>query len=156
MAESLCGTQVQQFRNKYGIIKEVSDKDFLTNSNHLFVGERVTPFEKQDKEIELFNKSKGGHIGYVRISNPSNLEGLKSIVRRGLKMGYYQGVNFDACTCEDCGATGVDWGDICPNCGSTNIEEQNRVCGYLGYSRKGGDRTINDAKYAEKINRVSM
>lgn len=155
-AESLCGTQVQQFRDKYGVIDRVSDKEYFTNSNHLWVGEEVTPFEKQDKEIELFNKSMGGHIGYVRISNPSNLSGLKNIIRRGISLGYYQGVNFNACFCESCGYTGNDFGEKCPRCGSTNIDETNRTCGYLGYSRKRGDRTFNDAKMAEIRDRVSM
>lgn len=155
-AESLCGTQVKQFRNKYGVISGVSDKDYFTNSNHLWVGEQVNPFEKQNKEIELFNMSTGGHIGYVRISNPSNIEGLTSIVERGLKLGFYQGVNFNNCYCNDCGHTGSEWGEICPHCGSANIDEQNRTCGYLGFSRKSGDRTFNDAKMAEIKDRISM
>lgn len=155
-AESLCGVQVKQFRSKYGVIHGVSDKDYFTNSNHLWVGEHISSFEKQDKEIELFNKSTGGHIGYVRISNPDNLEGLKNTILRGLKLGFYQGINFNACFCEDCGATGVDWGDTCPHCHSTNIDEQNRVTGYLGFSRKRGDRTLNEGKMAEVKDRVSM
>lgn len=155
-AESLCGTQVRQFRAKYGIIRGVSDRDYFTNSNHMWVGEHINPFEKQDAEIELFNKSSGGHIGYVRITNPENFEGLKKIVSRGLKLGFYQGVNFNACFCEDCGHTGNDFGEICPNCGGSNIDEQNRVTGYLGFSRKRGDRTLNDAMMANVQDRVSM
>lgn len=155
-AESLCGTQVKQFREKYGIIRGVSDKDYFTNSNHMWVGEHINPFQKQDAEIELFNKSKGGHIGYVRITNPENFEGLKKIVSRGIELGFYQGVNFNACFCEDCGHTGNDFGDTCPKCGGANIDETNRTCGYLGYSRKRGDRTFNDAKMAEIKDRKSM
>lgn len=155
-AESLCGTQVKQFRAKYGVIDRVSDREYFTNSNHLWVGEEITPFEKQDKEIELFNKSMGGHIGYVRISNPNNISGLKDIIRRGIDMGYYQGVNFNACFCEDCGHTGNDFGETCPKCNSKNIDETNRVTGYLGYSRKKGDRTLNDAMMANVKDRVSM
>lgn len=155
-AESLCGTQVKQFRAKFGIVKGVSDREYFTNSNHLWVGEQITPFEKQDKEMELFHKSAGGHIGYVRITNPNNLEGLKAVILRGLKKGFYQGVNFNACYCENCGHTGNNFGDTCPNCGSTNIDEQNRVTGYLGFSRKRGDRTLNDAMMANVQDRVSM
>ena len=156
MAESLCGTQVKQFRKMFGVIKGVSDREYFTNSNHLWVGENITPFTKQNKEIELFNMSKGGHIGYVRISNPNNIDGLKATIERGLKLGFYQGVNFNACICEDCGASGNEWGDTCPNCNSSNVQEMNRVCGYLGFSRKGGDRTLNDAKLSEKNDRISM
>lgn len=155
-AENLCGVQVKQFREKYGVIKGVSDRDYFTNSNHLWVGEHISPFEKQDKEIELFKLSTGGHIGYVRISNPDNFLGLKNTILRGLELGFYQGVNFNACYCEDCGKTGINWGTNCPHCNSENIEEQNRISGYLGFSRKKGDRTMNDAKYAETKDRVSM
>lgn len=155
-AESLCGTQVIQFRKLYGIIPNVSDRDYFSNSFHCHVGEEITPFEKQDKEIDIFKIISGGHIQYVRISNPSNLEALKSIVTRGMDMGFYQGVNFNACTCEDCGKTGVDWGLTCPYCSSSNITEINRTCGYLGFSRKMGDRTFNDAKMCEIHDRKSM
>ena len=130
-AESLCGTQIKQFRAKYGVIEGVSDKEYFTNSNHLWVGEEVTPYEKQNHEVELFKKSAGGHIQYVRITNPDNFEGLKAVVRRGMSLGLYQGVNFNACYCGDCGHTGNDFGDTCPECQSSNIDEQNRTCGYL-------------------------
>ena len=155
-AESLCGTQVEQFRKKYGIIKGVSDRDYFSNSFHCHVCEEITPFEKQDKEIDIFQMVTGGHIQYVRISRPDNILGLAAIVRRGMDMGFYQGVNFNACQCDDCGTTGVDWGETCPHCGSKNITEINRCCGYLGMSRKNGDRTFNNAKMAEINDRKSM
>lgn len=155
-AESLCGTQVQQFRKLYGIIPNVSDRDYFSNSFHCHVSEEITPFEKQDKEIDIFKIISGGHIQYVRIPNPKNIEALKSIITRGMDMGFYQGINFNACICEDCGNTGHDWGLACPKCGSANITEINRTCGYLGFSRKSGDRTFNDAKMAEIADRKSM
>lgn len=155
-AESLAGTQCMQFTKKYGIIKGVSDKSYFTNSFHCAVTEDITPFEKQDKELLNFLQSTGGHIQYVRISNPNNIEGLKTIIRRGMKMGFYQGINFNACFCEDCGATGNDWGLECPECGSINITETNRVCGYLGHARVRGDRTLNDTKMDEVHDRISM
>lgn len=155
-AETLCKTQVTQFRKKYGIIENVSDKEYFSNSFHCHVTEEITPFEKQDKEFELFHMLKGGHIQYVRMANTKNIEGIKSIIRKGMEQGFYQGINFNACTCEKCGATGIDWGETCPNCGSTDITEINRISGYLGYSRKDGDRTINDGKMAEIKDRCSM
>lgn len=155
-AESLCGTQVQQFRETYGIIPNVSDREYFTNSFHCHVSEEITPFEKQDKEIDIFKLVTGGHIQYVRIPNTNNLKALASIVERGMEKGFYQGVNFNACTCEDCGSTGTDWGDTCPYCGGTDITEINRTCGYLGFSRRGGDRTFNDAKMSEIKDRKSM
>lgn len=155
-AESLCGTQVQQFRKLYGIIPNVSDKDYFSNSFHCHVSEEITPFEKQDKELDIFKLVSGGHIQYVRVSNPNNTNGLKSLIKRGMEMGFYQGINFNACVCDDCGYTGVDWGETCPHCGSKNITEINRTCGYLGFSRKNGDRTFNDAKMCEIKDRKSM
>ena len=155
-AESLCGTQVQQFRKLYGIIPNVSDRDYFSNSFHCHVSEEITPFEKQDKEIDIFKIISGGHIQYVRITKPDNILGLKSIIKRGMNMGYYQGINFNACVCEDCGTAGNDWGLTCPHCGSKNITEINRCCGYLGMSRKAGDRTFNNAKMSEIADRKSM
>lgn len=155
-AETLCKTQVVQFREKYGIIKGVSDREYFSNSFHCHVTEEISPFEKQDKERELFHMLKGGHIQYVRISDPTNISGIKNIIKRGMELGFYQGVNFNACTCEKCGATGTDWGEYCPHCGSTEITEINRISGYMGFSRRGGDRTINDGKMAEIKERMSM
>ena len=156
-AESLCGLQVRQFREKFGVIKNVSDKDFFSNSFHCYVGDDISPIDKQDKEFELFNLIKGGHIQYVKMNNPSNIKALKNIILRGLEMGFYQGINFNACFCEDCGNDyNGEHGEDCPKCNSSNISEQNRISGYLGFTRRGGDRTINDDKYSEIKERVSM
>lgn len=155
-AESLCGTQVIQFRKLYGIIPNVSDKDYFSNSFHCHVSTEINPIEKQNKEEELFHMLQGGHIQYVRISNPNNKIALRSIIERGLDKGFYQGVNFNACTCEDCGTVGNDWGLTCPHCSSSNITEINRVTGYLGFSRKNGDRTLNDAMMSNVKDRKSM
>ena len=155
-AESLCGTQVEQFRRKYGIIKGVSDRDYFSNSFHWHVCEEISPFEKQNKELKIFENMTGGHIQYVRIPNTNNIKALKDIIRRGMGFGFYQGINFNACQCEKCGKTGVDWGESCPFCGSKDTTEINRTCGYLGFSRKYGDRTFNDAKMKEIKDRKSM
>lgn len=154
-AESLCGTQVKQFRKKYGIIKGVSDKDYFTNSTHCPVYAHITPFEKQDSEKRFWDLSNGGHIQYVRYNSDKNLEAFDTINKRGMKMGFYQGHNLDKCYCEDCGYEELDM-KICPKCGSKNITEVNRVCGYLGYSKIKGDTRMNDAKLAEIADRVSM
>ncbi len=155
-AESLCGTQLEQFRKKYGIIENVSDKKYFSNSFHCHVNEEISPFEKQDHEIDLFTKFMGGHIQYTRISNPDNSEGLKNIVRRGMDFGFYSGVNFDACQCNDCNHKGIDFNGKCPKCGSDKYTEFNRTCGYLGYSKIKGNTTFNDAKMAEIRDRKSM
>ena len=152
-AESLCGTQARQYREYTG---DDQFGDYFTNSFHLHVSEDVTPFEKQDKEYELFHKCNGGHIQYVRVDNPDNVSAVKALVQRGMSMGFYQGVNFDAAYCEDCGRHSTNIGNTCPHCGSHNLSIISRVCGYLGYSNVNGKTRMNDAKMAEIKDRKSM
>lgn len=152
-AESLCGTQARQYREYTG---DNQFGDYFTNSFHLHVSEDVTPIEKQDKEYELFHKCNGGHIQYVRVDNPSNIDAVKALIQRGMSMGFYQGVNFDAAYCEDCGTHSTNVGNTCPHCGSHNLSVISRVCGYLGYSNVNGKTRMNDAKMAEIADRVSM
>lgn len=152
-AESLCGTQARQYREYTG---DNQFGDYFTNSFHLHVSEDVTPFEKQDKEYELFHKCNGGHIQYIRVDNPNNIPAVKALIKRGMSMGFYQGVNFDAAYCEDCGKHSTNVGNTCPHCGSHNLSVISRVCGYLGYSNVNGKSRMNDAKMSEIADRVSM
>lgn len=156
-AESLSGTQVKQFRRKYGIVNKVSDKEYFTNSFHCFVGEDITPTQKQDSEKRFWELSNGGKIQYVRHRNDKNLTAINAILTRAMKMGFYEGVNFDKDYCEDCGEQGIDFPNHrCPKCGSKNIVEVNRVCGYLGYTKVHGKSRMNDAKLSEIADRKSM
>lgn len=155
-AESLCGTQLQQFRKRFGIIKDVSDRDYFSNGFHLHVTAEVTPFEKQDMEYELFHKGNGGHIQYCRYNNQNNLEAIKATVLRAMEMGFYEGVNFELVVCEDCGHRPESEVDVCPICNSHNIMSLSRACGYISYKKIHGDTRFNDAKLAEINDRVSM
>lgn len=152
-AESLCGTQAKQYREYTG---DNQFGEYFTNSFHLHVSEDVTPFEKQDKEYELFHKCNGGHIQYVRLNNPNNFNAVKTLIERGMSMGFYQGVNFDAAYCEDCHQHSFNVGNTCPYCGSSKLSVISRVCGYLGYTKANGSTRMNDAKLAEIKDRVSM
>ena len=154
-AESLCATQAVQFKNKYGIIKGVSDKEYFTNSFHLNVSDDVTPIEKQDKEYDLFHKINGGHIQYVRYNCNYNIDAIRTLVLRAMDMGYYEGVNFQASHCNTCGADFTE-GDSCPVCGSKNIDTMDRICGYLGYTRLNGGTRVNYGKLCEIRDRKSM
>ena len=152
-AESLCGKQAKQYAELTG---DTQFGEYFTNSFHCHVSEDITPVEKQNAEYVAFHKVAGGHIQYVRIDNPENFEALKAIVVRGMHKGFYQGVNFDASHCNDCGHDYLNGTNKCPKCGSTNVTTISRVCGYLGYSNINGHSRMNDAKMAEVRDRKSM
>mgnify|MGYP001055263377 FL=1 len=154
-AENLCGVQVQQFRKKYGIIENVSDREYVSNSFHCHVSEDITPIEKQDLEGRFWNLMNGGKIQYVKYPISYNVEAVKALVRRAMAKGYYEGVNLSLSYCDDCGHEELDM-DVCPKCGSKNLTKIDRMNGYLSYSRVKGDTRLNDAKMAEIAERKSM
>lgn len=156
-AESLAGTQREQFVKKYGVVDGVSDKAYFSNGFHCHVSAEISPFEKQDQEFELFHKINGGHIQYTRVDTTKpNI--VKGIVLRGMSMGFYSGINANKSFCEDCGWSPEKDVDVecCENCGSKNILEINRVSGYLGFSKQKQHTRFNDAKLAELKDRYSM
>lgn len=155
-AESLCGLQVTQFRQKYGIIEGVSDKGYTSNSFHCYVGEDITPVEKQDLERRFWNLFNGGKIQYVRYPIGYNIEAIKTLVRRAMRYGFYEGINLALSYCDDCGHKEENMDNNCPVCGSTNLTKIDRMNGYLSYSRVKGDTRLNEAKMEEIKDRVSM
>lgn len=154
-AESLCGLQVEQFRKIYGIIENVSDRPYVSNSFHCHVSEEMSPIEKQDKEERFWHLFNGGKIQYVRYNLGYNKEAIKTLVLRAMEKGFYEGVNLAMCYCEDCGYQQVEM-DNCPKCGSSIITKIDRMNGYLGFTRVHGDTRYNEAKNAEIEDRVSM
>lgn len=154
-AESLCGLQVKQFRKKYGIVENVSDREYVSNSFHCHVTEDITPIEKQDLEFRFWELSNGGKIQYVKYPIDYNLEAIKTLIRRAMEMGFYEGVNMSLAYCDDCGHQELEM-DVCPKCGSRNLTKIERMNGYLSYSRVHGDTRLNDAKMAEIAERKSM
>lgn len=154
-AESLCGLQVQQFRKKYGIVEGVSDREYVSNSFHCHVTETLTPIEKQDVEHHFWNLCNGGKIQYVKYPIDYNLDAIRTLVRRAMKLGFYEGVNLSLAYCDDCGHEELAM-DVCPKCGSHNLTKIDRMNGYLSYSRVKGDTRLNDAKMAEIAERKSM
>lgn len=154
-AENLCGLQVKQFRRKYGIIEGVSDREYVSNSFHCHVTEDITPIEKQDLEERFWNLSNGGKIQYVKYPIDYNMEAVKTLIRRAMDMGFYEGVNLSLAYCDDCGHEELEM-DECPVCGSRNLTKIDRMNGYLSYSRVHGDTRLNDAKMAEIAERKSM
>lgn len=154
-AESLCGTQIRQFRKKYGLIENVSTRPYVSNSFHCGVWEDITPMQKQDLEGRFWNLFNGGKIQYVKIPIDYNLTAIKDLVRRGMEKGFYQGINLSLAYCEDCGYQQLEM-HVCPKCGSHMITEVNRMNGYLGYTKIHGKSRYNDAKLAEIKDRKSM
>ena len=154
-AESLCGLQVEQFRKIYGIVENVSDKSYVSNSFHCHVSEDMSPIEKQDKEERFWGYFNGGKIQYCRYNLGYNKEAIKTLVLRAMEKGFYEGVNLAMCYCEDCGYQQVEM-DLCPKCGSNKITKIDRMNGYLGFTRVHGETRYNEAKNDEIKDRVSM
>lgn len=154
-AESLCGLQIEQFRKVYGIIENVSDKPYVSNSFHCHVSEQMSPIEKQDKEERFWGYFNGGKIQYCRYNLGYNIEAIKTLVLRAMEKGFYEGVNLAMCYCEDCGYQQVEM-DACPKCGSNKITKIDRMNGYLGFTRIHGQSRYNEAKQIEISQRISM
>ena len=132
-AENLCYTALKKFREKYGVIENVSDKDFFTNSMHVPVWKKMSPFDKIDIESQLTGYSSAGCITYVELdaSVIHNLDALEQIVNYAMDKDIpYFAINVPSDTCLDCGYQG-EINDTCPICGSHNIQQLRRVTGYL-------------------------
>ena len=139
----------------YGIVENVSDRPYVSNSFHCHVTEDLTPIEKQDLEGRFWELCNGGKIQYVRYPIDYNIEAIKSLIRRAMDLGYYEGVNLSLAYCDDCGHQELEM-DVCPICGSRNLTKIDRMNGYLSYSRVHGDTRLNEAKMAEIAERKSM
>lgn len=132
-AENLCYTAMKKFREKYGVIEKVSDHDFFTNSMHIPVWENVGVFKKIDLESQLTGYSSAGCITYVEFESSikNNLKALETVVLYAMEHDIpYFAVNVPNDTCLDCGFTD-EFNDVCPQCGSHNIQHLRRVTGYL-------------------------
>lgn len=154
-AENLCGLQVQQFRKKYGIKDKVSDRGYVSNSFHCHVAEKISPIEKQNLENRFWNLFNGGKIQYVKYPISYNSDAIKTLLKRAMEKGFYEGVNLSLAYCDDCGHQELSM-DSCPKCGSRNLTKIDRMNGYLSYSRVNGDTRLNEAKMEEIKDRVSM
>ena len=132
-AENLVYTSMKKFKERYGEIPNVSDKLFFTNSIHCPVWYECNPFEKIDIESQLTGYSSAGCITYCELSSSAknNLEAVETIVNYAMDKDIpYFAINVPCDTCMDCGYTD-DLNDVCPECGSTNIQRLRRVTGYL-------------------------
>ena len=132
-AENLCHTALKKFKQRYGVIKNVSDKEFFTNSMHVPVWKEMSPFEKIDIESQLTGYSSAGCITYVELDSgiKNNLDALETLVNYAMDKDIpYFAVNVPNDTCLSCGYCD-EFNDHCPECGSENIQQLRRVTGYL-------------------------
>jgi anaerobic ribonucleoside-triphosphate reductase len=150
-----CGLQAEQFKKLYGVIENVSDRGYVSNSFHDHVTEDITAIEKQNDEGRFWDLFNGGKIQYCRYPLNYNAEAMRIIVRRAMDKGFYEGVNMSLAYCDDCGHSELEM-DVCPKCGSRNLTKIDRMNGYLAYSRVKGDTRLNKAKMEEIKDRKSM
>ncbi len=140
-AESLCYRFARIDKEKYGDIKDITDKGFYTNSYHVDVREHIDAFSKLSFESEFQAISSGGAISYIEIPNMTkNLDALEDIVKFIYDNIQYAEFNTKSDYCHVCGFTGEitindknEW--ECPNCGNKDHDKMNvtrRTCGYLG------------------------
>ena len=152
-AENLCYTALKKFREKYGVIENVSDKDFFTNSMHVPVWKQMSPFDKIDIEKQLTGYSSAGCITYVELDTgiKNNLDALEQIVNYAMDNDIpYFAVNVPNDTCLTCGYTD-EFNDACPMCGGEEIQQLRRVTGYLTGNYK---TAFNKGKQDEVEKRV--
>ena len=132
-AENLCYTAMKKFKDKYGEIPNVSDREFFTNSMHVPVWKEIDPFEKIDIESQLTGYSSAGCITYVELDSTAknNIEALETIVNYAMDKDIpYFALNVPCDTCLKCGYTD-EMGDECLVCGHKDVQHLRRVTGYL-------------------------
>lgn len=158
-AENLCYTSMKKFKDKYGVIKNVSDRDYFTNSMHVPVWEEMTPFEKIDIESQLTGYSNAGCITYIELDSgaKNNLKALETIVNYAMDKDIpYFAINVPNDTCLSCGYCD-EFNDECPECHSDNIQQLRRVTGYLtgdykSAFNKGKQKEVEDRyKHSQSV-----
>lgn len=136
-AESLCFTAMTKFKKKYGVIPNVSDRDYFTNSIHVPVWKEIDPIEKINIESQLTGYSSAGCITYVEIGDYAkyNLDSLKDLVLYAKSKDIpYFALNLLLSRCTECGSDeNIDFDAPCPCCGAPaeKVEHLARVTGYL-------------------------
>lgn len=152
-AENLCYTAMKKFKKQFGIMPNVSDKEFFTNSMHVPVWKKMSPFEKIDIEAELTGYSNAGCITYIELEGgiKNNLSALEQIVNYAMDKDIpYFAINVPNDTCLDCGYCD-EFNNECPECHSNHIQQLRRVTGYLTGNYK---TAFNKGKQQETEMRV--
>ena len=156
-AESTCGTvitgnrEIKGLREVYGVIKNVTDRDFATNSHHIPVWKHIDVFTKLKLEAPFTKYATSGCITYIELDSGimKNQKAVEELIDYAMDLDIpYLAFNFPIDTCLDCGFQG-EFNDRCTKCGSTHIEQLRRVTGYLSSDY----HKFNKAKQAEVAER---
>lgn len=158
-AESLCHRFCKLDYEKFGSIKGITDKGWYTNSFHLDVDRKVTPFEKIDYEADYHYIATAGHISYVEFPDmKNNLEALEKVWDYAMDKLDYFGTNLPVDKCFECGSDDefkpTEDGFHCTHCGNHDPEKMSvtrRTCGYLGAPAVRG---FNEGKNKEMMHRI--
>lgn len=152
-AENLCHTAMKKFRAKYGVIPNISENDYFTNSIHVPVWKEMSVFDKIDIESQLTGYSNAGCITYIELDSTvkNNIDALETIVNYAMDKDIpYFAINVPNDTCLRCGYCD-EFNDHCPECGSEDIQQLRRVTGYLTGNYK---TAFNKGKQQETEMRV--
>lgn len=152
-AEGLSRTALVKLREQYGVIENVTSREYITNSHHCPVWENVSIYEKLKAEADFCKYPTGGCITYVELPSSfmKNVKAVEDIINYAfdeLDIPYLA-FNFPIDTCLDCGHQG-EFDNVCTECGSSNIQKLRRVTGYL----TADYRNFNDGKRKETEERV--
>ena len=153
-AEGLCRTALVALRKQYGVIENVTSHEYLTNSCHVPVWQKISIFDKLRIESQFTKYATGGVITYIELESTfmNNTKAIEDIIDFAFSPEIdipYLAFNFPIDTCLECGYQG-EFNDCCPMCGSDNIEQLRRVTGYLSADY----RRFNKGKIAEVEERV--
>lgn len=152
-AEGLCRTALKALRKQYGVIENVTSHDFITNSHHVPVYQKISIYDKLRVEAPFCKYPTGGCITYIELDSTfvKNLKAVEDIIDYAFKVLDipYLAFNFPIDSCLDCGYQG-EFNDCCPMCHSKHIQQLRRVTGYLTTDW----HNFNDGKQAEVQERV--
>lgn len=152
-AEGLCRTALKALREQYGVIENVTSHDFITNSHHVPVYQKISIYDKLRVEAPFCKYPTGGCITYIELDGTfvKNLKAVEDIIDYAFKVLDipYLAFNFPIDSCLDCGYQG-EFNDCCPMCHSRHIQQLRRVTGYLTTDW----HNFNDGKQAEVQERV--
>lgn len=152
-AEGLCRTALKALREQYGVIENVTSHDFITNSHHVPVYQKISIYDKLRVEAPFCKYPTGGCITYIELDSTfvKNLKAVEDIIDYAFKVLDipYLAFNFPIDSCLDCGYQG-EFNDCCPMCHSRHIQQLRRVTGYLTTDW----HNFNDGKQAEVQERV--